>query len=166
MVEISGEKPSQQSLDIGRVEEDTWEHVDSQPGGPLHEKNLRDAREAAAKRKVEILVETDSDITADEEKPTDLASKIPEQFKPKHHLLHIFDEPLVGTVREGVLVGENILLADVNGQKYKVRGGFKPIYVSRTGFTIESIKDDRVSDCAPGTRFYRRPYTPSKPPTR
>lgn len=166
MVEISGEKPSQQTLNIGRVEEDTWEHVDSQPGGPLHEKNLREARKSAANRSNEVPSENEEDTVRVVVNSTDLDTKIPERFKPKQHLLHIFDEPLVGTVREGVLVGEDVLLADVNGEKYKVRGGFKPIYVSRTGFTIESIKDERVSDCAPGTRFYRRPYAPSKPPTR
>lgn len=166
MVEINGEKPSQQSLDVGRVEEDTWEHVDSQPGGPLHEKNLRKAREAAANRGGVEPSENEEDSVAVDVNSTGLDTKIPERFKPKQHLLHLFDEPLVGTVREGVLVGEDVLLADANGERYKVRGGFKPIYVSRTGFTIESIKDERVSDCAPGTRFYRRPYTPSKPPTR
>lgn len=164
MVEVKGEGSDQQVLDVRGVEEDTWPHVDSQPGGPLHDRNLRNARAAAAKRAQQTVSKPVMDVATLTENATKQSDKIPEKFLPGKHLLHIFDEPLVGTVREGVLVGDTVLVATPNGKTFHVRGMYKTIFESAGPFTIESIKDNRVSDCAEGTRFYTRPYRASKPP--
>lgn len=100
----------------------------------------------------------------EEPAPKEIPNSPTERFKPQHHLLHIFDEPLIGKAWEGVLVGEDVLIAAPNGETYKVRGGKKPIYQSTGPFSIVSIKGAGKSDCGAGTRFYARPYRPSQSP--
>lgn len=100
----------------------------------------------------------------EEPEPKEVPNSSTERFRPQHHLLHIFDAPLIGKAWEGVLVGDDVLIAAPNGETYKVRGGKKQIYQAIAPFTIVSIKGAGTSNCGAGTRFYARPYRPSQSP--
>ncbi len=157
MTEGSKEQTGQGSFNLGEtptipIGEDTLEHADSLTG-PGRRRLQRQNRERA--QSITPATSTDAEL---KDKP------LPERFTPGHHLLHIFDRPLAGTAWEGVLTGENDLLAVPNGETFHVRGMDKPIYEAEGPFTLESIKDKGTTECGTGTRFYRRPYKPSKAP--